>query len=150
MEIRHILAPTDFSESSIQALEYAMGLAQVYGAKLTLLHVVELPSYLIDGHAPAQMSAALHNEMQRQAQRELARLLPETQGAQVAIARQAVVGVPYQKILETATAEKIDCIVMATHGRAGLSHMLMGSVAERVVRMALCPVFALRPTTERG
>jgi nucleotide-binding universal stress UspA family protein len=150
MEIRHILAPTDFSESSIQALEYAMGLAQVYGAKLTLLHVVELPSYLIDGHAPAQMSAALHNEMQRQAQRELARLLPETQGAQIAIARQAIVGVPYQKILETAAAEKIDCIVMATHGRTGLSHMLMGSVAERVVRMALCPVFTLRPTTERG
>jgi nucleotide-binding universal stress UspA family protein len=150
MEMRHILAPTDFSEGSIRALEYALGLAQTYGAKLTLLHVVELPSYLVDGHAPAHMSTALHDEMQRQAQRELAHLLPETRDAQVAIARQVVMGVPYQKILETAAAEKIDCIVMATHGRTGLSHMLMGSVAERVLRLAPCPVLTLRPTTDRG
>jgi universal stress protein A len=150
MEIHHILAPTDFSEGSKCALEYALGLAQLCGAKLTLLHVVELPSYLIDGHAPAQLSAAVHNELQGQAQRELARLLPETQGTQVAIARQVVVGVPYQKIIETAAGAKIDCIVMATHGRTGLSHMFVGSVAERVVRTAPCPVLTLRPVTEQG
>jgi universal stress protein A len=59
------------------------------------------------------------------------------------------VGVPHQKILETATAEQVDWIIMATHGRTGLSHMFMGSIAERVVRTAPCPVLTLRPAIER-
>ena len=63
----------------------------------------------------------------------------------VEIARQVAVGVPHQTILETAAAEQVDWIVMATHGRTGLSHLVMGSVAERVVRTAPCPVLTLRP-----
>jgi universal stress protein A len=77
MEIRHLLVPTDFSEGSKQALEYALGLAQTFGAKLTLLHVVELPSYITDGHTPVHLTMALRDDMQASAQRELARLLPE-------------------------------------------------------------------------
>ena len=60
------------------------------------------------------------------------------------IVRQVAVGVPHQQILETAVAERVDWIVMATHGRTGLSHLVMGSVAERVVRTAPCPVLTLR------
>jgi universal stress protein A len=150
MEMRHLLVPTDFSEGSKQALEYALGLARTCGTKLTLLHVVELPSYVTDGHTPVHLFTALRDDMQGSAQRELARLLPEDSGTPIEIVRQVVVGVPHQKILETAAAEQVDWIVMATHGRTGLSHMVMGSVAERVVRTAPCPVLTLRPAIERS
>jgi len=144
MEIRHLLVPTDFSEASQQALAYAVGVARACGAKLTLLHVVELPSYVTDGHAPAHQSTALRDELRAAAHRELARLLPEGAGILVEIARQVVVGVPHQQIVETAVAARADWIVMATHGRTGLSHLVMGSVAERVLRTAPCPVLTLR------
>jgi universal stress protein A len=111
---------------------------------------VELPSYVTDGHTPSHLFTALRDEMQGSAQRELARLLPEGTGVPVEITRQVVVGVPHQKILETAAAEQVDWIVMATHGRTGLSHLVMGSVAERVVRTAPCPVLTLRPVIERS
>ena len=148
MEIRHLLVPTDFSAASKQALDYAVGVARTCGAKLTLLHVVELPSYVTDGHAPAHVSAALRDNLQASAQRELARLLPEGSGTPVEVARRVVVGVPHQQILEAAAAERVDWIVMATHGRTGLSHLVMGSVAERVLRTAPCPVLTLRAAAE--
>ena len=148
MEIRHLLVPVDFSAASKQALDYAVGVARTCGAKLTLLHVVELPSYLTDGHAPAHVTTALRDHMQGSAQQELARLLPEGAGTPVEIARQVAVGVPHQKILEIAAAERVDWIVMATHGRTGLSHLVMGSVAERVLRTAPCPVLTLRAAAE--
>jgi nucleotide-binding universal stress UspA family protein len=68
MEIRHILVPTDFSDSSKRALDDAVGLAQTFGAKLTLLHVVELPPYVTDGHAPVHVSTALRDYLQGHAQ----------------------------------------------------------------------------------
>jgi universal stress protein A len=150
MDVRHLLVPTDFSEGSKQAFEYALEVARTCGAKLTLLHVVELPSYLIDGHTPAHTTTALCDYMQESAQQELARLLPEGAGTPVEIAHQVAVGVPHQKILETAAAEQVDWIVMATHGRTGLSHLVMGSVAERVVRTAPCPVLTLCPALEQS
>jgi universal stress protein A len=150
MEMRHLLVPVDFSEASKQALDYAVGLARTCGDKLTLLHVVDLPSYVTDGHTPLHLTMALRDDMQASAQRELARLLPEGSGAPVEIARRVVVGVPHQQILEAAAAERVDWIVMATHGRTGLSHLLIGSVAERVVRTASCPVLTMRPPAEQA
>src|SRR6266511_5710538 len=143
MEIRQILAPTDFSEFSKQAVQCAYELAQKFGAKLLLLHVVELPPYPIDGFVPAR--TGLLEDLQRQASLDLAQVLLEAQGATVEIRRQVVVGIPYRTIVEVAAAEKVDLIVMATHGRTGLSHLVMGSVAERVVRTAPCPVLTIRP-----
>jgi universal stress protein A len=149
MEIRHILVPTDFSESSQRALDDAVVLAQAFGAKLTLFHVVELPSYVTDAHTPVDVSMALRDDLQRHAQRELAKLPREGSGTPVEIARRVVVGVPHQQILEAAVAEQVDWIVMATHGRTGLRHLVMGSVAERVLRTAPCPVLTIRPVIER-
>jgi len=83
MDVRHLLVPTDFSEGSKQAFEYALEVARTCGAKLTVLHVVELPSYLIDGHTPAHLTTALRDYMQESAQQELARLLPEGAGTPV-------------------------------------------------------------------
>jgi universal stress protein A len=73
-------------------------------------------------------------------------VLPEPPNATVEVSRQVVVGVPYRTTVEVAEAAKADLIVTAAHGRTGLSHLVMGSVAERVVRMAPCPVLTIRPT----
>lgn len=80
-----------------------------------------------------------------EAQRELALLLAEADSTQVDVERRVVIGTPYRQIVEIAAAGDVDLIMMATHGRTGLSHLVMGSVAERVVRMATCPVLTLRP-----
>lgn len=141
MEIHHILVPTDFSAPSQQAMTYAFELAQKVGAKLSLLHVIEVPVYAIEVYLPLQ-------DLEQDARRGLARLLPEAEAAHVDVTRLVAMGVPYEKILETATAEQVDLIVMATHGRTGLRHLAMGSVAERVVRMAPCPVLTIRSPGE--
>jgi len=139
MEIRRILAPTDFSDPSLQAIAYAFELAQTFGAKLSLLHVIELPVYPMEVYP-------LLEELEQDARTALARLLPEAEGAHVDITHLVEIGLPYQKILQTAAAEKVDLIVIATHGRTGLSHLVLGSVAERVVRLAPCPVLTVRAT----
>jgi nucleotide-binding universal stress UspA family protein len=141
MNIRHILVPTDFSEPSTQAVTYAFELAQTVGAQLSLLHVIEVPAYAIEVSLPLE-------HLEQDARRELARILPEAETAHVAVTRLVEMGVPAQRILETATAEQVDLIVMATHGRTGLSHLVLGSVAERVVRLAPCPVLTIRPPGE--
>jgi universal stress protein A len=145
MEIRQILAPTDFSECSKQAVQWAYELAQTFGAKLVLLHVIEgLPPYI--GFIPPGGVATVLEHLERQARLDLAQLLAKAEDVKVEVICQAVVGTPYHKILEVATAEKVDLIVMAMHGRTGLSHLMTGSVAERVVRMAPCPVLTIRST----
>jgi universal stress protein A len=148
MEIRRILAPTDFSELSTQGLKSALELAEVFGATLLLLHVVEPPPYPVEGIVPSHLGATLLDDLERQASTDLAVILPETQGSKVEVTRQVVVGIPYRKIVEVAEEEKRDLIVMTTHGRTGLSHLVMGSVAEKIVRTAPCPVLTIRPTSD--
>ena len=146
MDIRQILAPTDFSEFSKQAVESALALARRFKATLLLLHVVELPAYPVEGVWPSPMGTAFLEDLDRQARLDLAQVLPDTPHDMVEVIRQVVVGTPYRKIVDVAAAENVDLIVMATHGRTGLSHLVMGSVAERVVRTAPCPVLTIRPT----
>jgi nucleotide-binding universal stress UspA family protein len=143
MDIHYILTPTDFSAPTNQTVTAAYTLAQTFGAKLSLLHVIEVPAYAIEVSLPLE-------DLERDARRELARLLPEADAAHVGVTRLVEVGVPYQKILETATAEQVDLIVMATHGRTGLSHLILGSVAEHVVRLVPCPVLTIRPPGEHS
>jgi universal stress protein A len=145
MDIRHILAPTDFAEHAKQAVTAAFELAQTFGAKLTVLHVVEPPSYLVDRHASAHQGPLVLKALEEQATREVDHLLTQMPGAPLKIARHVMVGVPYQRITEIAAAEQVDLIVMSTHGRTGLRHLVLGSVAERVVRTAPCPVLTIRP-----
>jgi nucleotide-binding universal stress UspA family protein len=146
MEIHQILAPTDFSESSKQAVTCAYELAQTFGAKLILLNVAELPVYPVEVFPPSTEGTTLLDNLEDRARLDLAQLLPKGENARVEVICQAVPGTPYCKIIEVAEAAKVDLIVMATHGRTGLSHLVMGSVAERVVRMARCPVLTMRPT----
>jgi universal stress protein A len=147
MEIRRILAPTDFSELSKQGLQSALELADAFGAKLLLLYVVEPPPYPVEGIVPSHLGATMLDDLERQATTDLAQMLSETQASNMDVARRVVVGIPYRKIVDVAEEEKIDLIVMTTHGRTGLSHLVMGSVAEKIVRTAPCPVLTIRPTS---
>jgi nucleotide-binding universal stress UspA family protein len=147
MEIRRILAPTDFSELSKQGLQSALELAEAFGAKLLLLYVVEPPPYPVEGIVPSHLGATMLDDLERQATNDLAQMLSETQASNMDVARRVVVGIPYRKIVDVAEEEKIDLIVMTTHGRTGLSHLVMGSVAEKIVRTAPCPVLTIRPTS---
>ncbi|HEX2277294.1 MAG: universal stress protein [Candidatus Tectomicrobia bacterium] len=145
MQFRHILAPTDFSEYSKKAVGSALELARKFGAKLTILHVVELPPYPVEGYVPPAVNATFLDDLERQATQDLAQLVPEAESSNVEVVRLVAVGSPYRKIIDTAEAEQVDLIVMATAGRTGFSHLVMGSIAERVVRTATCPVLTIRP-----
>jgi nucleotide-binding universal stress UspA family protein len=145
MQIRQILAPTDFSAPSKHAIAYAFELAQRFGATLMLLHVVRAPTYPSGGFLPPGMATVLLGEWERQARLNLAEMLSESHAAPVEVSRRVVIGNPWRAIIEVAEAEHVDLIVMATHGRSGLSHLVMGSVAERVIRLAPCPVLTIRP-----
>jgi nucleotide-binding universal stress UspA family protein len=145
MQFRHILAPTDFSEYSKQAVASALELAKKFGAKLSILHVVELPAYPVEGYVPPSLTTTFMEDLEREASQELAQMVPEAESAGVELARLVTVGSPYRKILDMAEAEQVDLIVMATAGRTGFSRLIMGSIAERVVRTASCPVLTIRP-----
>ena len=146
MLINRILIPIDFSEVSLQALDYTVELGKPFGAELVAVHVVEPIYYATpaDVYGPSANLGMLLEEQQRVAAEQLAELEERLmkRGAKIETVLES--GVPYQKIIEAAEQRKVDLIVMATHGRTGLSHLLLGSVAERVVRSAACPVLTVR------
>jgi len=146
MIAQHILVPTDFSEYADDALQYAIELAKTLQARLTILHVYDLPSYALGEVSPSVIDdtlQAMETHAQQQIQNALARVLKAgLQGDSV-----IVEGAPFQAILDTAKNKGADLIVMGTHGRTGLTHILMGSVAEKVVRLASCPVLVTRVST---
>jgi nucleotide-binding universal stress UspA family protein len=138
MQCRHILVPVDFSPYSVGALEDALELAHVFQARLTLLHVMHIPRTVeVDLHAYLpQMEAEARRQMEGYQQRVQA----AGRTGDIVI----VQGIPFQAVVDTARDQQADLIVMGTHGRTGLPHVLLGSVAEKVVRLAPCPVLVTR------
>lgn len=136
MVIKQILVPIDFSKDAMAALAYARGLARPLGAELLLLHVVE-PIHFIT-------VADVYDEQRRTTDAHLSRIGADLHkhGQRYRILVKG--GVPSQVIAECAKIDGADLIVMGTHGRTGLAHMLIGSVAEKVVRLATCPVLTVR------
>jgi len=152
-KIKKILAPTDLSKLSQAGVRYAIEFAQAMGAEVTVYHVVSLdyrgdvedsvvPSYKL--HAPYQLVHKGELALSRFIKYHFSDLTP-----QVKIREKAVLGKAHQRIVEEANKEESDLIVLSTHGRTGLSHMLMGSVTEKVVRTADCPVLSIRPPPEK-
>lgn len=142
---KKILCPIDFSDASRVALETASDLASRQGASLTLFHAYPVPGYTFpDGSFVA--SSKMLEELAEQANRHLEewRELATKAGAASVTAATAV-GEPAHEIVSFAEAQGMDLVVVGTHGRTGLTHALMGSVAERVVRKAPCPVLTVRP-----
>jgi nucleotide-binding universal stress UspA family protein len=142
--IRHILCPVDFSRTSDAAMAQAGILAQRLSADLTVLHVVYDPLEATCLHVPHPPQEQLRDELIREAERELqARLrrgLRSLPRAKTAVA----LGTPFREIIRYAGEHQVDLIVMGTQGLSGLNHLVMGSTAERVVRMAPCPVLSIR------
>lgn len=139
--VRRIMVPIDFSDGSTRALRHARELALTYGAEIVALHAIEevvLP--MAYGMAPKQVDA---EAVRPNVERALADLLSEHVGVEHARA-EIRVGYPPQEILDAIDEEEIDWVVMGTHGRQGLNRLLMGSVAERIVRHAPCPVLTLQ------
>ena len=145
--IKNILVPVDFSDASNQALRYACELADTFEASLHVLHAVENP-YLPGGYMEFYPPPAeFFEQIEREARTQLETLLTrEEQDRYGAILVQRT-GRPAEEIVEYVRAQgHIDLIVMATHGRGGVARLMMGSVTERVVRGAPCPVLTLRPS----
>jgi universal stress protein A len=153
MQFKNILLTTDLSDNSAAATPYAVELARQFGGQINLVHVFEDTSLLAvtseDAFAAATASQTGWLTLARQ-QRELAlRALAES----MAVAEKLEVtpifrqGPAATEIVDAAKQINADCIIISTHGRTGLSHLLFGSVAERVVRLSECPVLTVRPKT---
>jgi universal stress protein A len=145
MEIKKILCPTDFSETSEKAVEYALFLATAHQAQLTLLHVVDhlqgFDHYEILALTPMEIA----KKIEKRATESLDDLVNRIKGS-VAVDKAVQHGKTSVEICEAAKAAQADLIVIGSHGRTGLSHVLIGSVAETVVRHADCPVLVVRAT----
>jgi universal stress protein A len=147
--IKKILVPTDFSKGSAQALRYACALADTLNASLCLVHVIEnqyLPGGYMEYYAPPP---EYFEQVEREGRKNLEALLtPEQQNKYRATLVQRT-GAAAHEILSYLQEQKdVDLVVMATHGRGGVSRLMMGSVADKVVRAAACPVLTIRDHEE--
>jgi nucleotide-binding universal stress UspA family protein len=145
MKLQTILFPTDFSPASETALEVATAVARDTGARLVILHVKHEPN-------PNRQEAGISGVPVDPDSFSLTRLLDEVKPADAAVTHvhRLVAGVPAEEILKLAEAERADLVVMATHGRTGLMRLLMGSVAEEVVRRAPCAVLTVKHAAPAG
>lgn len=142
MQLKQILIPIDFSDYSDQALRWGVSLAQKYGAQLLLLHVI--PEVLEEVSARESAGEQLVIDLTAEVEAQLHEIARQGLKEGVAVDVRVADGEPADAILRMARQEKVDLIVMGTHGRTGLSHLLLGSTAEAVVRAAACPVFTVR------
>lgn len=146
MKLKKILLPVDFSHSSDAAISFASSLAADSKALLTLLHIGEnSPAYLA-GYGGFSYTPEFHKKVVKENQTLLERIKPTIPG--VEFEHQYLDGEPAEEILSFAERENFDLIVIGSHGRTGLSRLLLGSVAEAVVRGAKCPVLTVKQPTE--
>jgi|KBSMisStandDraft_5_1062788.scaffolds.fasta_scaffold133277_4 nucleotide-binding universal stress UspA family protein len=151
--ITRILVPTDFSAPADAALDYARDLARQFGASIHLVHVFDDPltSGAFVGDGAVVMPFELREAAEAYAREQLDSRHVAHAGTLPGSATALLHGPPAKRLVEQAKEDKADLIVMATHGRTGLGHLLIGSVAERVVRMASCPVLTTRqPNDDQG
>jgi len=146
MEIQKILFATDFSENSRWALKYALSFAEKYAAKLFILHVIQQPSYPLGMYAEISFDAMdkFSRNLSEVTEKEMKELCEQDLRGFKNFEAMILTGTPFLEILRTAKDKEVDLIVVGTHGRTGLDHVLFGSTAEKVVRRASCPVVSVR------
>jgi nucleotide-binding universal stress UspA family protein len=142
---KHILVATDFGPSSAYAVELAVSLASGLDAELTLLHVWEVPTSLYSGLV--LNTTEMIKSIERAAADNLDESLHSLRQRLPRVKSTLQMGAPWREIVDAATSKNADLIVMGTHGRQGLSHALLGSVAEKVVRLSTVPVLTARLPT---
>ena len=139
--ITRILVPTDFSPCSQDAVRYAAVLAKRFGASISVLHVIETLSYTL---TESLQWVDLYAHVRTLVEPMMDGLVRDLREQKFTAVGTLIQGVAYDEIVKKAKEESADLIVMGTHGRRGMRHLLMGSVAERVVRAAPCPVLTVR------
>jgi universal stress protein A len=144
--IRKILVPTDFSPGAAVAIDEARMLAKAFGATVTLLHVYSLPTYVFPDGSTFIAGAEVTARIERDVEEALSRTA-QTIG-DVPVETRSQIGSAWDEIVRAARA--YDLVVMGTHGRSGLRHLFLGSVAEKVVRHAPCPVLTVRLPAEEA
>ncbi len=143
VQIRRILVPLDFSESTSPLLEWAAHLASQHGSSVVLLHAYHLPvefQQLEGAYLPPEFWA----NVKREAEDSLARFAKELSGQGISVQMAVCEGYAATAIIEEATRRDVDLIVIGTHGLSGIKHLLLGSIAERVVQKAPCPVLTVK------
>ena len=137
--LKRILVPIDFSETSEAALRYGIELARAFGSQIYLLNVPEAKSEEADAEFPIGLFETMHNA----AHDRLGHLLTESERRELRPECAMRLGTPSEEIVRHAAEHEIDLIVMGTHGREGIARAVLGSVAEIVVRRAMCPVLTV-------
>lgn len=144
MQIKTILFPTDFSNGARAAMDHAISLAMDYQAKLILLYVIQDIS-IAEWYIPSTLAVAdLTEDMRKSASQEMDKWIAEVSAKVNDVEKMIARGVPFVEIIKTAKEKSADLIVIGTHGRTGIDHLLFGSTAEKVVRKAACPVLTVR------
>jgi universal stress protein A len=148
IKLKNILCPIDHSDCSKEALKYAVSFAMKDEAKLYLLHVIDIRSFdesmeVMDVQMPDD------EETIKKLKTKLLECVPEEIRSDMQIEALVVRGVPFAEIISIAKKNKADMIVMGTHGRTGLAHIMIGSVSEKVVRKAHCPVLTVRQSDHK-
>jgi nucleotide-binding universal stress UspA family protein len=140
-----IVLTTDFSEVSLRAMEPARILAERFGSRILLVHVLEdrMPPFLEELLSDSE---EILGRQRRRAVEALDRVARENLGSGLSWETLVVAGIPHHEIVEVARQNRADLIVMATHGRGPVGHALIGSTTERVLHRAACPVLAVRVT----
>jgi universal stress protein A len=139
-----ILTAIDFSESSDFAFEYALTLARQFQAELTVMHVINEPVDLRGFYVPHISFEQLEKEIEDGAEKMMEKFCQTKMGDFTRYTTVVVAGIPYEEVLRKARETEASLIVLGTHGRTGIDHLIFGSTAERVVRSATCPVLTIR------
>ena len=154
LQLKRILVPTDFSESSEHALKYAVRLGAPFKAEVVLLHVFHLKEYLGLLSQREDIDSAIANQVldasKSGAMEKLEDLVRRVDGKDVVVLPILLIGVPFEEIVRYGGEHEADLIVMPTHGRTGLAHFLLGSTTERVISHSACPVLVIRTRPSEG
>ena len=149
IDVERILVPVDFSDHARAVLEWAAHLAEEHGSQIFLLHVYHLPvefQQLEGAYLPADFWANVKSE----AEQQLGSYADDLRGRGLEVEALVREGYPATVIIEEACTQRADLVVIGTHGHTGLKHLLLGSIAERVVQKAPCPVLTVKQCTTHG
>lgn len=146
IKLTRIVCPTDFSPTSSAAVDYAGTMADSFGAELILLHAIPQMDYPLRSFGMSSSLGHIKEEIEKRAEESLDERVQQLKKSLPDINVRLVIehGEPHDATLECAKNEKADMIVMGTHGHTGITHALLGSSAEKVVRLSSCPVLTVR------
>jgi len=147
INIKNILCPVDHSDCSKEALKYAVSFAIKDNSKLYLLHVIDIRTF--DESINAMTPQIPDDKTLAQLKTKLLDCIPEEIRDDMDVEALVVQGIPFVEIISTAKKNDVDMIVLGSHGRTGITHMMMGSVSEKVVRKAPCPVLTVRRSDQK-